>query len=116
MYNIHHCECASQWDFSLREGAGFLSVPWFGFHNIKDRLPILTADDVMETVMIALKNGRMICNEVQLSHSPFSSLFFLRKWGEVVVFKPLRSLKHLPELNSYFFGYLCVYVIQRRVL
>lgn len=77
----------------MREGAGFLSVPWFGFHNIKDRLPILTADDVMETVMIALKNGRMICNEVQLSLAFFPPLVFMRKWGEVVFFKLLCSLK-----------------------
>lgn len=93
MCNIHHCECVSQWDFSLREGAGFLSVPWFGFHNIKDRLPILTADDVMETVMIALKNGRMICNEVQPHSLFFLPSFSWGNGGEVVFFKLLCSLK-----------------------
>lgn len=41
-------------------------VPWFEFQNISDWLPILTADDVMETLLSsALKNWRMIYNEMQ---------------------------------------------------
>lgn len=112
MCNIHHCECVSQWDFSLREGAGFLSVPWFGFHNIKDWLPILTADDVMETVMIALKNGRMICNEVQ-PHS----LFFLPSfsWGNGGRWSSLNFLFIKAIYLSWtctFFRYLCLYTLR----
>lgn len=41
-------------------------VPWFEFQNISDWLLILTTDDVMETLLSsALKNSRMIYNEMQ---------------------------------------------------
>lgn len=44
----------------------FPLVPCFEFQNIIDWLPILTADDVMETLLSsALKNWRMIRNEMQ---------------------------------------------------
>lgn len=53
------------------------AVSWFEFQNLSDWLPVLTADDLMETLLSgALKNRRMIYNETQ----PLS-LFRWRGWG-----------------------------------
>ena len=53
------------------------AVSWFEFQNLSDWLPILTADDLMETLLSgALKNRRMIYNETQ----PLS-LFWWGGWG-----------------------------------
>lgn len=42
------------------------AVSWFEFQNLSDWLPVLTADDLMETLLSgALKNRRMIYNETQ---------------------------------------------------
>lgn len=46
--------------------AAAVAVYWFEFENISDWLLKLTTDDVMETLLSsALKNSRMIYNEMQ---------------------------------------------------
>lgn len=53
-------------------------VPWFEFQNISDWLRVLTADDLMETLLSgALKNWRMIYNELQ------PLVFFFFSWWDV---------------------------------
>lgn len=50
----------------LRRCSAAMLLPWFEFQDISDWLPILTADDLMETLLSsALKNWRMIYNEMQ---------------------------------------------------